>query len=419
MPNQSFSVRRFKNRNGIFSWRVDGQLNGVRIRRNFKAQEEAAAEKAGLEIKALQLASNLCAVTTCLTEDQVREAESVFRRIAELGRSLSSCVDLALAHDREPACRKPLTEAVADYIAFKEHELEQDLISEPYLVRLRREMNRLPKRCPANSVSDLTPARLVAYFEFGRASRKTYNNRRGVISGFLKFALQREWLAENPLIRIPAHRIRRRRGGAQTLTAAQAQELMAFVEANHPAAVPFFALCLFAGIRPCLRTGEIVRLKPGHVRLPDGLIRIDGEVSKVREPRVITIQPNLGAWLRAYPLERFPIIPSNLQHLREKAVEKFNLTHDVMRHTFVSMFVAKFRSLGEAALQAGNSETIIRKHYLDLKSAAEADQFFGILPQRQGALAAATTARPAPSAPVASVESTQHFVLAAPRSNAA
>jgi len=130
------------------------------------------------------------------------------------------------------------------------------------------------------------------------------------------------------------------------------------------------------------------------VRLPDGLIRIDGEVSKVREPRVITIQPNLGAWLRAYPLERFPIIPPNLQHLRETAVEKFNLTHDLMRHTFVSMFVAQFRSLGEAALQAGNSEAIIRKHYLDLKSAAEAAQFFGILPQRQGALAATQSAQP-------------------------
>jgi hypothetical protein len=45
------------------------------------------------------------------------------------------------------------------------------------------------------------------------------------------------------------------------------------------------------------------------------------------------------------------------------------------------MFVAKFRSIGEAALQAGNSESIIRKHYLDLKSPMEAEQFFGILPQ--------------------------------------
>lgn len=383
MPNQSFSVRRFKNRNGVFSWRVHGHLNGVRIRRNFKTQEEAAAEKTGLEIKALHLASNLRAITTCLTEDQVREAEAVFRQIAEHGRSLSSCVSFTLANEREATCRKALNEAIADYIALKEHELEQDLISDPYLVRLRREMNRLPKRCPAVTVSDLTPARLVAYFEFGRASRKTYNNRRGVISGFLKFAQQRDWIAENPLIKIPAHRIRRRRGGAQTLTATQAQELMEFVETNHPTAVPFFALCLFAGIRPCLRTGEITRLKPGHVRLTEGIIRIDGEVSKIREPRTITIQPNLAAWLRAYPLEKHPIIPANLQHLREKAVEKFDLTHDVMRHTYISMFVAKFRSIGEAALQAGNSESIIRKHYLDLKDPAEAELFFGILPGRK------------------------------------
>jgi hypothetical protein len=52
-----------------------------------------------------------------------------------------------------------------------------------------------------------------------------------------------------------------------------------------------------------------------------------------------------------------------------------------MRHTFISMFVGKFRSMGEAALQAGNSESIIRKHYLDLKTTAEADLFFDILPK--------------------------------------
>jgi len=131
-------------------------------------------------------------------------------------------------------------------------------------------------------------------------------------------------------------------------------------KSNTSSAVPFFALCLFAGIRPCLRTGEILRLRPEHVQLDAGLIRIDGTVSKVREPRNVTIQPNLAAWLRAYPLTEFPIIPANLQHVREKVVEKFNLTHDVCRHSFISFFVAKHRSIGEAAIQAGNSESIIR-----------------------------------------------------------
>ena len=67
---------------------------------------------------------------------------------------------------------------------------------------------------------------------------------------------------------------------------------------------------------------------------------------------------------------------------RDRFARDFNLTHDVLRHTFISMFVAKFRSMGEAALQAGNSESIIRKHYLDLKSPAEAEQFFSIMPKR-------------------------------------
>ena len=58
MKQSVFVVRRFKNRNGAFSWRVQGTLNGVRIRRNFKTQEEAAAEKAALETSAAQLHSN-------------------------------------------------------------------------------------------------------------------------------------------------------------------------------------------------------------------------------------------------------------------------------------------------------------------------------------------------------------------------
>jgi integrase len=384
MRNQAFRIRRFKNRNGVFSWRIDGRLGGIRLRRNFRTPEEAAAEKAALEIKALQTASSLRAITTCLTENQVRDAEAAFRRVAEHGRSLSSWVDFALANYREPARRKLLAEAVTQFVAAKQHEHEQDLLSEAHLVRLRRQLNRLQLHFPGATVAELTAPQLVGYFERGLAARKTFNNRRGIISTFLKYALQRDWITDNPLVKIPAHRMRRRRSAARTLTAQQAEELMTYVEQQQGGcAVPFFALCLFAGIRPCIRTGEILRLRPEHVRLAENVIGIDGEVSKVREPRNVAIQPNLAAWLRAYPLTEFPIIPPNLQHLRAEIAKKFDLWHDIMRHTFISMFVAKFRSLGEAALQAGNSESIIRKHYLDLKSTDEAEQFFSILPAHQ------------------------------------
>jgi integrase len=178
---------------------------------------------------------------------------------------------------------------------------------------------------------------------------------------------------------------------AVTLSTQQASDLMAHFEQFEGGRwVPYFALCLFAGIRPGVPNGEITKIRPADVNLDTGIISISAEASKVREPRRITIQPNLAAWLRAYPLSKFPIVVGDFQKRRAKFRDQFHLTHDVLRHTYISMHVAKFRSIGEAAIQAGNSESIIRRHYLDLKSPAEGADFFGIVPK----LVTATTATP-------------------------
>ena len=382
MNHTDFAVSRFENRNGITSWRVSGLLAGVRIRKNFKTREEAAAEKATLEIKALQIASGQRAIITTLTETQAREAEAVFHRLAGKAQSLSFFVDFALSNYREPEKQKKLADAIAEYVAAKDHEQAQDHISMPQCVRIRRDLKLLNAHFAGVTVAELTVPALISFFERRKPALKTYNNRRGVVSTFMKFAFLRGWITENPILKVPHHRIRRKRGSAKTLSVAQAQELMAKIEKFERGRwVPFFALCLFAGIRPSFPDGEITKLKPGDVCLETGLISISADVSKVREPRKVTIQPNLAAWLKAYPLKENSIAVPNFHQRRAALSKTFGLTHDVMRHTFISMFVAKFRSMGEAALQAGNSESIIRKHYLDLKSPAEAEQFFSIMPK--------------------------------------
>jgi integrase len=383
MKNTKFAVSRFENRNGIISWRVTGRLHGLRIRKNFKTREEAAAEQAALDLKALQISSGMHLVTTSLTEAQVREAEALFQRVAGKACPLSFYLDFALANYREPEKQKRLADAIKEYVAAKQHEREQDQISIPQFKRIGCDLKRLEKHFPGAAVADLTVQKLVGYFEHGLPALKTYNNRRGVVSTFLKFAFVRGWIAENPILRVPQHRIRRRRGVALTLSAAQARNLMEKLEDFEGGRwVPYFALCLFAGIRPSVPHGEITKLKPEAIDLDAGVISISAEVSKVREPRKVMIHPNLAAWLRAYPLDKFPLVVKNYYERRAKLGKEFHLTHDVMRHTFISMFVAKYRSLGEAAIQAGNSESIIRRHYLDLKSMAEAEEFFSILPKR-------------------------------------
>lgn len=93
------------------------------------------------------------------------------------------------------------------------------------------------------------------------------------------------------------------------------------------------------------------------------------------------IRPNLSEWLARFPLERFPVVPKNARRMIQHVREKFGLTDDVLRHTFISMHVARFKSLGEAALEAGNSEAMIRKHYLNLVSEQDAAAFWDLSPK--------------------------------------
>jgi integrase len=393
----SFAVSRYENRNGVVSWRVAGWLHGVRIRKNFKTKEEAATEKAALELGVLRATDGLRSATTFLDASQLREAEDAFRRIAGRPRSLAIYLDYALANYREPERDMLLSNAVAEYLAIKRKEAERTLLSARQFNSIKIELATFLKHFPAVSVSQCSASSLIAYWERGGASLKTYNNRRGVHSTFFKFAFQKDWLIANPVEKTPYHRIYHRRGSATTITAKQAGKVMAHVEEFRDGMlVPYFALCLFAGIRPSTSSGEISKLQPEQVRLDTGAIHVEPEVSKVGMKRLITIQPNLAAWLRAYPLNRIPIIPKNVVKLRRAVFDMFGLTHDVLRHTFISMFVAKFRSMGEAALQAGNSESIIRKHYLDLKSITEADEFFSILPKRVQVPALAASVTPPP-----------------------
>lgn len=381
--DQLFDVSRFENRNGVSSWRVSGWLHGVRIRKNLKSKEEAAGEKAALEIKAAQDTSGLRSIMTRLTAEQACEAEAVFRRLEGRDRSLAFYVDFALANYRDPIHDRAIAEATRDYLELRASDESQGNLSHRQTRSFGLELRALESAFRGKKVSQLTPDALVAFLKRGLPSKKTYNNRRGLVGPFLKHCVLKDWIASNPIDKVPHFRgVGHRRGSAPTLSAVQCSEIMEWAETERQGAlVPFIALCLFAGIRPDPYVGEIAKLETKDVRLDTGVILIEPEVSKVRMKRAVAIQPNLAAWLAAYPLDRYPIMPRGFKRLRLKFRKRFSLSHDILRHTFVSMFVAKFRSMGEAALQAGNSESIIRKHYLDLKTPAEAKEFFNIRPR--------------------------------------
>ena len=195
MKPLKFIVRRFVNPTGFVSWRVDGQLHGVRIRRNFKSSEEGAAGKAALDIKGEQDLSGLRSITTALSIGQAREAEAIFRRLEGRTQTLTYYVDYALTNYRDAIHDRSIGEAAKEYLALRAIDRDQEHLSHRQFTSFRCELRALEGAFRGKTVSELTPAALTDFFRRGLASKKGYNDRRGLVVAFLKHCLLKDWIA--------------------------------------------------------------------------------------------------------------------------------------------------------------------------------------------------------------------------------
>ena len=137
------------------------------------------------------------------------------------------------------------------------------------------------------------------------------------------------------------------------------------------------AVRYFAGVR----TSEVHRLDESHLRHDAGLVEIPAAKSKTRRRRLITIQPNLAAWLAIggvlRPIGAMSVRAVIAQALRATGVEwKDNVT----RHSFVSYHLAQFKSAAATALEAGHTEAMTFAHYREIVTPAEAKEFWEITP---------------------------------------
>ena len=310
MAKSRFKITDFTNPSGTSVYRVSGTLDGETIRKNFKSREDAVAYRQELNIKYLNGESEGQTVWTTLTHDQNREAIAAVHMLKRSSstKSLTFAVDYFLKHYRESAETKTVEEATAEYVAAKHIEHERKIISYSQAVAIRVEMNRFSKLFRGQIVGEIQTQELANYLELPvgdkneRPSLKTCNNRRAYLSTFFKYCLAKGYIGANPVLELPIYKIRKARGTAATLSTDESRALMLWLESyrgeqnkdgswwGKPGCmVPYFALTLFAGIRPDWMHGEISRLRQKDIRLDTGVILIEPEVSKVNEKRSIEI----------------------------------------------------------------------------------------------------------------------------------
>lgn len=401
-----FNVRKVRvkgaNEHAYFQWKVEGRINGERDRKFFPFTPQGKAEAEGYaeekEIEALNKQQDLRSAPTRLPAADIPDAEAAHARLkaAWPGKSLSFAVDWFVARYQEPKTDKLLPEIFPLFRAEKEKEIRS--ASKTMFGNVRRFVEAYPKSKPHEIETD----QIYTYLKKLRgrptivkgevrpqpASPKTWNNNRADIHLFFEWMrlFPRKWVTQNP-VNDDIKTYPFEQGVPSTLSVEQCIELMQFVaHFKEGKMVPYYAMLLFGGIRPDVRQGEISRLADLFsdskvVNLKTNLVRVTPEIAKTKKLRPVKLQPNLLEWLKAYPAKKYPIIPKNCEEMAGQVRKHFALPHDVLRHTHISMYVAKFQHMGAAALHAGNTPDVIQSHYYDTFTEAEAELFWGITPR--------------------------------------
>lgn len=305
-------------------------------------------------------------------------------------KAVKYCID----HYRPAKNRVSVSDAADKYIEFNRERLDDDLISADYERSFRVALNHF-RRAHGDMMMEQVTSEVVTDWiksmNSGSPAPKTWNNARGYMSKFCKFCIMENMLCEDPVFAVEQRNPNRQ---LKQIEVAEATVLQAFfrkLDTEELNGFPpgslcvLYALLTFAGIRPSIDGGEITRVEIADINLKSRMINLVASKTKNRtHGRHIHIQPNLYYWLERYlpTVEHIlPPQPKKLRDLMRELRAEFGLGQNVLRHTFITNHVATFNSVGNTAIQAGNSEAVIKVHYLGLMDYEGSFDFWGIVPR--------------------------------------
>lgn len=231
-------------------------------------------------------------------------------------------------------------------------------------------------------VSSVTARDVEAWLSARTLSLSTRASQISRVSTLLEFAVRRGYATANPAdeIEVPSQQAK----PPEILTVEQCAELMEFVRQSHPRALAWFALALFAGIRP----EECDRLTWDSIDLAGGTVRIDAEASKVRARRIVTLLPVASAWLRVAKAvgAEMPIPHVSRRRVLREVRDRLGFARwpqDVLRHTAASMMLSLRQDAAAVALELGNSPGVLFRHYREIVRRPDAERWAGLVPAEQ------------------------------------
>lgn len=301
------------------------------------------------------------------------------------GVSLLDAVTYYLSNEAAVS-KKGLKDAWREFQTIKEHHQKVRASTKH---NMHTQIGRYVKHAGNKTLNTITDRDLIAWMDAHQWAPSSRNSFLTWMRAFLRWCKSRGYVARVVTDSIPKARTNEAQVGI--LTVSQSRDLMRATQKHDPELIPYVALGMFAGIRP----NEITRLKWSQIDLKAARINLTGSATKTRRNRWVTIAPNLKEWLKlggdlppANLRNRFDIVRAEAglvkrtrdrQHKTWK-IERIHWPSDAMRHTYASHKIALF-GYAQTAIESGNSEQVLIKHYRQPVTKAEARRYFAIRPK--------------------------------------
>ena len=350
-----------------FKWTISGYyVDGKRVRRFFEKKEEAETFVRQIQIQVENLGSRAVGIDPRLHFMAIDAHD----KLAGYGKTIAEAAEFYAKHLESVNRSCTVDELVAGFLQDK----ELDGIRKTTMYNLRWRLERFQRKFGKRIVATITTRECRDWLRalgLGPISRVNY---RRVLYSLFAYALVRNYCTENPIAKIP-----KPKSVDSPIEVFTPEQIRALLDTAAPSILPCLAIGAFAG----LRHAEISRLDWQEVRLDRNFIEVTALKSKTASRRLVTIQPNLKAWLMPLARRSGRVQPPNARKLRREAQRRAGIEKwptNALRHSCASYHLAKFQDAPATALLLGHSTTVLFAHYREVVTPDEAEEYWTILP---------------------------------------
>jgi integrase len=356
-------------------WKICGYPSGKRQVFWFSDKKDAKREAETLNLQLRKYGAEAASLNVHQKLDALR-ALQLLRGDA----SLSECASFYLEQKKLRLTSKPLTEIVSECLELNTKRARTDEVSKSQLQNLAKGARRLLLAFGGRNAGDITREDILRWLDSLPVSATSRDYYRRYASTFFAFGVTYGYLKQNPCSGIKSGGSE---GDIRILDLAQCRALM-YAAPLHM--VPFYALALFAGLRP---ESEIKRIEWSAVDLKDRLIRVGnwktGRRKRSARFRDVQISDNLARWLEPYREWKGSIWPMSWRGSHDATREAAGITDwpkDCLRHAYGSYLLAYTHNSAFVADQMGHQNAkMIYERYRRLVKPSEAAEFWNIYPQ--------------------------------------